>query len=220
MDLRLVLLLPLLAGCASTAPELRSGATAGQGALIEGCRNLADDAKLVRSARPGYATTRMSALREGAAAGLQEGLNDNGPAYAAIAGSLANPVAGESDDVFQDGFLSPKAYCRAYANDRRLIAELVPELLRELGHTLEAGSIEDGTFRTRLLDRESRDAKWKDNYIVTVTEERTNRVIVRVLRNIYISRQDSAFHQATSDGQNEAWILMQIEDAFAPAYRY
>jgi len=219
MKLILLILPIIVVGCASVVPTVRSQVTEGQGELISGCKNLADLTKVRRTSWQSYHTTWRSAWSEGMAAGVQEGLNGQGAAYDAVARALANPLPEEGDPVFRDGILVGETpYCRAYAADRKMVAELVADIMSDLGNEAELSDISAGIFLTKLESRETSYAKWKDRYVITVTDERTNRTIVKVLRNVYISRQGSDFHQAESDGQNEAWILLQIENALHPAY--
>jgi len=220
MKLMPLFLIFSLVGCVSVVPVERTQVTDSQGELVVGCKNLADLTKVRRPSWQGYHTTWRSAWSEGMAAGIQEGLNGQGAAYDAVARALANPLPEEGDPVFRDGIIVGETpYCRAYAADRKKIAELVADIMPDLGNQIELSSIDAGIFLTKLELREASYAKWKDRYVITVTDERTNRTVVKVLRNVYISRQGSDFHQAESDGQKEAWILLQIEHALNPTYR-
>ena len=137
----------------------------------------------------------------------------------AFARAFADPLPGEEGNVFQSEIFHARPFCRVFASDRKTIALLVKDVLGEMGNPIEISNVEDGIFTSRLTDRQHVGAKWKDGYAITVTEERTNRVVVRVLRRVYISRQGSAYYEGESDGQLEAWILMQVQNALTPRYR-
>jgi hypothetical protein len=197
---------------------VRKGPTDGQGAVVEGCINIADKARNRFYSTQSYQTTRASAWAEGAAAGLQEGLSNQGAAFEAARKALANPLPESGDPVFRDGILSVKPFCRVYQANRREVAKIVAAVLLSMDNPVIASDIEKGIFQTGLIKRELWNTKWQDSYVITVTEERSNRVIVRILRDVYISRQGSAYHQAKSNGKNEVWIFTQILNEFNPSY--
>lgn len=202
----------MLGGCVQLGPDLRRTESREQGALADGCMNLADEARVDEYITAYYLTTWSSAWKEGAAAGIDDGLSDQGPAFEAIRAKLANADE-DRQDVFQNALTNIPHYCRVFSANRRLVAEIIAKLLPTLGNPIEESDVDAGVFMTGLAARAHSTAKWKDAYIITVTEERPNRVVVRVKRSVYISRMGSPYMEAESSGHNEGWILTRVVDA-------
>lgn len=207
----------LLCSCAQLGPDLRTSDADLQGGLVEGCKNVS-----VRPVTGGYTTnfyrtTWGSAWAEGAAAGIDEGLSrSESRVSSAVRNALLLPVSNQ-DRVFNDYLSGVRPYCRTYSANRRNVSLALSGIIDKLGHDVIVNDVDRGIFQLGLIDRSHIAAKWKEGYVATVTEERMNRVVVRILRSVYISRQGSAFHQANSDGHNEAWIMQELGHTLSPA---
>lgn len=205
----------VLAACqAPGQPMLRTSVADGEGELISGCQNVSSKAAVNHYETGYYLTTWGSAWKEGSSAGLQEGLSGQGPAYDAVSRGMIKAVSDE-EPVFDSMYKGPKPFCRAYAASRREVAEAVATILPTLGNPIRISDIDRGIFQTDWTDRSHMAAKWKDGYVITVTEERPNRVVVRVLRSVYISRQGAPYFLGDSVGQNESFVLTKISQAVA-----
>jgi hypothetical protein len=156
-----------------------------------------------------YMTTWGSAWAEGATQGFSEGLGRSNVADA-IRRAMLRPQK-TAETVFNELPTSLKPHCRVYATDRLAVAKAVASILPSLGNSILVSNVRAGIFKTDVIDREHIAAKWKDSYIITVTEEAESQVRVRVLRTVYISRDKGVtYNQAVPDGRNERWILTQI----------
>ena len=224
------------------AQKVRSTEADGEGPLIPNCYNLSETSRVETYITKFYMTTSGSAAWEGAANGIQAGFDDSSSVEYAIESALSGPNLGaDGEKIFNDYIGVIRPYCRAFAADRRSVATAVSTILSLLGNTILVSDIERGIFKTDLIDRTHDDledvdvpkflkvfakpSRWKDAYSITVTEERTNRVIVKIQRSVYISRIEhtredkslvwSSYHQAKSIGHNEAWVFTQIADLLA-----
>lgn len=204
-----------MTSCVQLGPDLRSSEADLQGALVAGCKNVKAGAVLGGYDTGFYRTTWGSAWKEGASAGLAEGLSSNETRVtAAVRAALLKPV-GNEERVFVGAFSGPQPYCRVYQSSRKAVADSVANMVRSLGHDMVVSDARKGIFRLGLVERSHRAAKWKEGYIMTVTEERTNRVVLRILRNVYISRAGDDYFQGDSDGHNEAWIMQEVANSVA-----
>lgn len=205
----------LLASCVRLGPEFRTSETDMEGALVPGCKNVSRSTAIVAYSRTSYRTTWGSALGEGAAAGVYDGLTRNeSQVTQAVRNALLLPVSNE-DRVFKSLVGGIQPHCQVYETNRREAALALRGILRSLGHAMAVEDVQRGIFQLGLVDGGHRAAKWKEGYVVTVTEERMNRVVVRILRNIYISRMEDPYFQGHSDGNNEAWIMQELHRTLA-----
>jgi hypothetical protein len=156
-----------------------------------------------------YLTSWASASFEGATQGFSEGLGQ-GNVGEAIRNAMIRPQK-TVQAIFNELPTSIKPHCRVFATDRLAVAQALASIMPQLGNVVLTSDIRTGIFKTDVIDREHWRAKWKDSYIITVTDEGEDQVRVRVLRTIYISRdQGVTYNQGISDGHNEKWILAQI----------
>jgi hypothetical protein len=212
----MVLSLPLLlASCTSLGPQLRTNEADLEGILVPGCKNVSKRASNATYHRSSYRTTWGSAWAEGAVAGVDDALTRNeSQLTSAVRNALLLPVSNE-DGVFKSLVGGIEPYCQVYETNRREAAVAIQDILQSLGHTMIVQDVGRGIFQLGLIDGSHQAAKWKEGYVVTVTEERMNRVVVRILRNIYISRMGSAYYQGKSDGNNETWIMQELSRKLA-----
>lgn len=212
----LVYIIAILCGCGGGpgAPLVRTGSEDGEGSLIRGCENISSTDKTNTFKINNYLTTWGSATKEGAAVGIYEGLEDD------------KFIGGDEDKKrFAYAWLpSSEIFCKAYSAEPSHIFRIVSTLMPQLGYRLVDVREDDGLMETDYVD----DAhyffgsnlpfvRWKDRYIVKIGRKRGNRVVVKVFRDIYISRCDatrgtcSDYIRAVSVGYNEAVILNRID---------
>lgn len=198
-------------GCARLGPELRSSATPLQGELVEGCKNLDDNARVEVLNLGSYRTTYLSAIIEGATAGVDDGLNRGGGPIADTMRSMANmPDKSESSDMLDNLFGDARTFCRVYDAEMVKVANAVAFVIPYLQNGVEISDPLAGIFLTEMSDRSHSAAKWKDSYAIKVNELEPGRTVVFVTRFVYISRMGSPYYGAISDGHNEGWILTRV----------
>jgi hypothetical protein len=208
-----LLAITLLPGTAAGERMVRTSERDGQGPLIPDCRNVSNVARNEVYRTNSYLSTWGSALLEGATQGLGEGLAGEGEIAEAIRRATVRPST-EGNLVFNELPRRFSPYCRAYTGSRQVIARSVGEILPLLGNPVELSDEDTGIFRTGIIDRRHPMAQWKDSYLITVEEAEPNRIIVRVLRTLYISRDGTTYNRGISSGQNELWIFTQIADRY------
>ena len=110
-----------------------------------------------------------------------------------------------------------KTYCMnletTYAEANRAIVEV----LRRLNDEIVSADSSFGEYETQYrLVSKGPIKQWKEKYLVFATESMEGGVDVRVYREILMSREkpakgeDRAFYEAISNGQNEAWFLLEL----------
>jgi len=200
-----------LTSCAQRGPSIRSVASPLQGDLIPGCKNLKDDAQIETLHLGSYRTTWMSALIEGATAGVDEGLARPGGSVAdAMRSTTSKPTDSRNTDMLDNLFAKARSFCRAYSADFLDVSRAVDEVMPYLQNRIEIADVESGIYLTENIDREHSGAKWKDSYAIRVIELGEGRTGVEVTRFVYISRMGSPYYGAISDGNNEGWILTRV----------
>lgn len=223
MQIRASLLLAIAiatTGCARLGPELRTAATPLQGELVEGCKNLDDGARVETLYLGSYRTTYMSALVEGATAGVDDGLTRGGGPIADAMRSMASmPDQSKSSDMLDNLFSDARTFCRVYDAEMPLVASAVAMVIPYLQNGIEISDQLAGIFLTELSDRSHSAAKWKDSYAIKVSELEPGKTVVRVTRFVYISRMGSPYYGAISDGNNEGWILTRVLDIVSSSPR-
>lgn len=173
------------------------------------CRNVSSTQTVDSYITNFYLTTWGSASAEGSAQGFGEGLTGQGRAFEAVRQAMLRPQKTQ-DGLFNELPRSFKPYCRIYDAGRPDVAKAVAEILPSLGNPIITSNQRSGIFATDFIQRQHPAARWRDSYVITVTEEGPDRVVVRVLRTVYISRDGTTFNQGIPDGHNEKWILTQI----------
>lgn len=202
----LFLSVTLVTACSTLeAGSLRTSENDGQGALVSGCSNVSQTARVDEYETKYYLTTYGSAWLEGASEGMASG---EGRIGEAIAQAMVRPT-NAGGFVFNELMTSLQPFCRVYVATRAEVANAIATALPKLGNPILVSDERAGIFRTDTIDRQHPAARWKDSYLIAVEEERANRVIVRILRSVYIAR-DTAYNQAESSGQNEIWIFSEI----------
>ena len=199
----------IAAACSTLQPgALRTNENDGQGALVSGCSNVSQTARVEEYVTGFYLTTWGSAWMEGASEGVSAATSNEGAIGDAIRMALIQPEE-DGDFVFNELMTSVRPFCRVYAATRADVANAVATILPKLGNPILLSDERAGIFRTGTIDRQHTSARWKDSYLITVEEERMNRIVVRILRSVYIQR-DIEYNQGESSGQNEMWIFSQI----------
>lgn len=208
-------LIAVLSGCGTGpgAPLVRSDAADGEGPLLRGCQNLARADTTRDFITEYYLTTWGSASREGAAAGFEAGLaTPGGTGMQAMLSGMGYAQLPTS-----------AVYCRRYAMSKRQAYDQAARLLPALGYTLAYADRGAGQLRTAFVDRQRALSeqgpplhKWRDRYVIEVSDDGSRRSAVRVFREVLISRCNrrdgcSDYIRATSVGHNEAVILNRIE---------
>lgn len=197
----------LLQSCSTGpgAPTIRKTSSDGDGKLIAGCSNVSRSYNAVEFNTRSYLTTWFSAIREGSAQGLYEGLQDS--------------KSGLSDEEIHNlafnSLPEPEIYCRSYSADPETIYGIAKGILPEFEYSWEYLNPNEGLLRTDYAHRSSSSAKWKDRYFIDIKSMGTTYSIVRLHRDILISRRTkgdwSGYIKATSVGYNEAVILNLID---------
>lgn len=202
---RLLLSSIILAGAcvAPGAPVLRTSADDGQGPLIPDCKNVSSQTRIDDYDTGSYHTTWGSALAEGPGLGtrLSEELTGRSGA-----------TRGDDGNQYYALPNQPEPYCRSYVADYAAVAKAVTQILPNLGNPITSEDEEAGVFTTGFINRAHTAAAWRDNYTITLQQSTEGRVIVRVFRDVYISRRRGTYNQGISSGHNEAWVLTQIAD--------
>lgn len=222
------------AGCSSYGPPKLADARTTSAMYALG------DCKLVeRPMRDEYVThlylsTWASTFREGATAGVHETLSD--PENAGItsdtiatmveAAAADNPwpttarTLDASDRPLDAVAPFPREpYCKVYKHAKADVSRQIENLLPLLGNETLVQLPDRGFFQTRYLQRHAPkpfNVIWRDRYTIAVSELGDSQAVVRVHRDLYISREsngqgDRLFTRATSVGHNEAWILLKIQ---------
>ncbi len=220
----------LLLGCVSPVGQMyRSDVSIGDGPLIANCQNLASQYREEAFVTEFYLTTWSSALQEGAQEGIRTALDDQrtintpGNTYLrqlldtnlgrrdTIARLLSSPTANWRIKTITL-FSLPKPVCRRYLSRSKDVSRALVRTLSRIENKLIVSDGNWGVFETDFRERKKGNVRWRDRYVVFVDQDDEDGSIVRVFRDIYIDRSGSMFNQAISSGQNEAWILTQIQD--------
>ena len=201
-----------LVGCASSgSPLLRTRADDGHGQLVPGCQNVSPATPPLTYETRFYLSTWGSAWSEGARTGLQTGFQaaPEDRSHARFTKELARSALMR---VFGfDGSNYPsQPYCMLYRAGPNTVATALRTVLPQLGNTVVRDQEALGIFGTEFLQREHRAARWRDRYIITTREMVGGGTSVFVFRDLLISRQNSPYTRAESNGGNEAWILLKI----------
>lgn len=217
----LVLTGVFLAGC--TGPQLRSSNLTAAEIALEGpsipdCKNVSRSSRPKTYDRQFYRSTTFSAFNEGAQVGARTGLGvdeETDPAKRArkeYGYALMLQVFGVDG---RQPWQVP--YCMSFPVSEEKIAVALNRILPALGNQPVTGNEEFGLFGTEYAERSHSSAKWKDRYVISTFESTPDgRVIVKVRRDLEISRGKEAFARAYSDGNNETWVLQQIDKLVTP----
>ena len=214
----LLLAILLLTGC-SSGPVLRKNSSDGEGAFVPGCSNVSRADHSLKFLTGSYLTTWSSALGEGSAQGVLEGLGDEG-------------FDTSDEEVLAlafDWLPESEVFCRVFEFETRSVFALVEGMLPAYGYSWQYLNPQEGLLWTAYVYRShapilppctncpepNPTAKWKDRYFIDIKPHSNGGSIVRVHRNIEISRRTrgdwSGYIRAVSSGHNEAAILNQID---------
>lgn len=222
-----------IVGCGTSgALRLRINKSDGQGPLIPKCQNVSSSTRVDNYITEFYLSTWGSAFLEGASEGVWEGLGKEMPnrvknrddliKYLIKQGILQEnySLKGNKFSIddgqmslpvnFDSLIFSSPPYCRAYEASALDVSHLISSIITTLGNDILLSDIDSGLFITGFFDRQHKAARWKDRYIITVENESPTRSVVKILRELYISRKNGPFNKAISVGHNEAWIMTQI----------
>lgn len=227
----LLVIITSLAGCvAPGAPKLRSDNSDGQGDVIAGCQNVSKHHRVEKYNSEYYLTTWGSAWSEGKIEGKQENLEKNQSSGSTFISAFLNGSVSKQNSFKLFGTPATKGwsekvnelpekplpYCRKYEASFKKVLSIAANVIKKLPHKIIEQDAKLGIFRTDYKESSHRGARWRDSYLVFVDTKDDNQTIVRIFRNIYISRsskgQEQVFNQATSVGYNEAWLMTQIGD--------
>ena len=206
-----------ISGCSGPgAPLLRFTTLDGDGPQIPNCKNVSNKHKVDEYITGFYLSTWGSAFIEGAREGMSEGFEQamgevniaKRVAWRAARSKLAGQLL-EGDDRL---LFTPAAFCRAYTAPQDSVAQIVSEILLELGNAIRIDDRQAGYFETEFIDRSHQAARWRDRYIIGLTNDAPERTVVRVARVLFISRGGGPYGEAISVGHNESWILKRIAD--------
>nr|WP_141657223.1 hypothetical protein [Thiocapsa sp. KS1] len=181
---------------------MRTSAHDGIGPIIPGCHNVAVDDPTDTFMLGSYLTTWGSVYKEGTGAALVDGLGGD-----EMLGTLID-----------DALTVPRIFCKSYSASTRdvsfVVAEILGGVLRPVGYPILLSDQTNGMFETDYLYQMHTMARWRDRFSIDVSADGEHGAIVRVTREIAISRPDrgrySDYFPATSVGRNEAWLLNEI----------
>ncbi len=192
------------------------------------CTNVSQTARIEAYDTRSYHTTYSSAWKEGAAAGLATSESDNLGIISAMRQTLLQPD-GSPEKIFQSMPGAGRPYCRVFTRSDREVAEAVIWVLKRYPFQISKADVNRGIFVTALMSREHDmtgikfgiGSRWKEGLVATVSEERSNRTVLRILRRVYIARDESGFYQAQPSGHNEIAFITAVASRLAgkPEYR-
>lgn len=229
----------ILVGCSAPgAPHLRKNINDGEGQLIPECNNISSSTIVNDYITGSYLSTWGSAFLEGASEGLWEGLGMEVPNKVKnrndlIKWYLEKGILQENYSLKDNKFsidngqisvpinfdhllFSSTPFCRVYKADALDVSRAILTIISSLGNDSLLSDIKSGLFITEFIDRQHSAARWKDRYIITVKNKSPKRSVVKILRELYISRFNGPYNKAISVGHNEAWIMTQISHAINP----
>tara|TARA_B100000315_G_C14363114_1_gene489359 strand:+ start:44 stop:748 length:705 start_codon:yes stop_codon:yes gene_type:complete len=225
-----------IVGCSAPgAPHLRTNINDGEGPLIPECQNISSSTIVKKYITDSYLSTWGSAFVEGAPKVSWKGLGKEVPNKVkqrddAIKWFIAKGILQENYSIKDDNkffvengqmsipvnydylLFSSTPYCQAYEARALDVSRAVSSIITLLGNDVFLSDVNSGLFITGLMDRQNSAARWKDRYIITVNNEGVKRTVVKILRELYISRHNGPFNKAISVGHNEAWIMTQISN--------
>ena len=103
-----------------------------------------------------------------------------------------------------------KPFCRVVERPAADVSRAAAQVLPRLGNRMLVSDVANGVFTTDLKERTKVITTWRDSYSVNVTEEEAGKTVVRVSRDLLL-RDGGAWSQSASDGNNEKWLLGEIE---------
>lgn len=175
------------------------------------CRWIKPTARVEAYDTSSYNTTLTSALIEGATEGLSDGLSGEDAVSQTIRQATLKSTTASGSTLLKLPWSRPP-FCRKYQAPTRSVSVIVADLLPLLGQRIIVSSVDAGVFLTDFRDYSHPMAKWKDRYLISVTQDEDGATTVRVQRTVYVSHTPEVYNRATSSGRNETWILTQITD--------
>ena len=165
------------------APQIRTNVDATQGRLISGCQNISHSDLTNTFIMGSYLTTWGSVWKEGVLEGMLP-----------------------ASETYCRSFEAPPQYTSA------IVASIMNDILSRAGYGIETFDQKNGVFKTTYLDQQHATARWRDRYVIAVGDSENGESIVRVYRQVYLSRPGAAekYNLATSVGHNEAYILNEV----------
>ena len=210
-----------LTGCVS-GPVIRESSTDGEGAIIPGCANVSRSDNTREFLTEYYLTTWSSAFREGAAQGILEGLGHMG----------SDGTDPETIALAFDWLPESEIFCRVFDSQTSPVFAFVERMLPKYGYSWRYLNPQEGLLWTDYVYRSQAPilpnwlsctgcsepnpmAKWKDRYLIDIKPHKNGGSIVRIHRDIAISRRTrgdwSGYIRAISSGHNESAILSEID---------
>lgn len=103
-----------------------------------------------------------------------------------------------------------KPLCRVVDRAASDVSRAAAQVMPRLGNRILVSDVANGVFTTDRKERTKVITTWRDSYSVNVTEEEAGKTVVRVSRELML-RDGNGWSQSASDGNNEKWILGEIE---------
>lgn len=214
------LALAFLVGCVAPGTPRGVQVPAEVSRKIPGCTFIAQDTPRGEFVSDYYLTTYGSSLAEGASAGANSELQSASDFAAPLRSLATRPFEISGEQLLPNGSSAPPL-CMTFSRNLQTIREAVAVArgsLSRLGY--ESSSVGAG-FRTSWRRGGHSSANWFDRYTVVAVPTGQGQVVVAVRREVYIQRagfaarfdDSSLFHEATSVGANEAWVLASIRDS-------
>ena len=170
--------------------------------LVHDCKNVNPNQKIAKFDRDFYHTTWGSVW----SAALRYKTIDKNPVGAGTTILTHMPA--------------DKTYCMYFPESKQLVVNTVYDSLDQLGLDFQLSSPTSGELVTETFQNgHGNFAKWRETYYLHISENIEGGTDLRVFRDIWIARKDggnwSRFIRETSDGQNEAWIVLRVNERLA-----
>lgn len=202
-----------LSGCSNALvgePPLVSRASGDQ-ALLPDCKNVSGSAPQTQFDTENFLTTWGSAVREGAALGVREGLAEGGGVGNVFLARLRQPQRVQGETLLWRSERQ-EPFCMTIARPESTVASAFRATFREMrafGYSTRFG---DGTATTSFAKRGHRAANWMDRFSAYTYALPGGKTAVVVRRDVLISRRGEPYVQAISVGALEGWVLTRIRD--------
>lgn len=198
----------LIGACSSSTAPLILDERNSDRLLARDCKNVAKDQVVGDFRTDLYMTTGSSVLREAWKSEFP-----------------SNEIVTVGSTIL--GRMPPEnTFCMVYGAKYDDVNSAVSAVINSLDLTMASQNTSSGEYETEFLYRappadlpfRNPNLKWREKYLIYVSENLVHGTDVRVYRDIAIAREPAStekerrYYPATSIGQNESWILLRIND--------
>ena len=215
----IIVILLILQSCTTNGLVLRKSSSDGYGPLIPNCQNVSPNTRITGYQTEFYHSTRTSALVEGAQVGIMEALDiDNDTSggsgedrYVELSKEFAYDLILQVFGIDARNYPHPP-FCMKFNAPPRKVKNKIADIITSLRNPIKIRNKKQGLFGTKFANRKKNynNVRWKDRYIISTARTTKGKTVVKVFRDLLISRNNERFVRAESDGHNEAWFLTQI----------